>query len=116
MRAACAERHGAAGGARCMELGQARSFWDRARRFGRSSMQKIPFYRPNIEQAEIDEVVATLRSGWLTTGPKTRQFERNLPGIWGKNMRWQSIPARRHCTWPWRPSACTRARPCWCRP
>ncbi len=38
-------------------------------------MKTIPFYRPNIEQAEIDEVVDTLKSGWLTTGPKTKQFE-----------------------------------------
>jgi perosamine synthetase len=38
-------------------------------------MQTIPFFRPNIEQAEIDEVVDTLRNGWLTTGPKTKQFE-----------------------------------------
>ena len=36
---------------------------------------QIPFFRPNIEQAEIDEVVDTLRNGWLTTGPKTKQFE-----------------------------------------
>lgn len=36
---------------------------------------QIPFFRPNIEQPEIDEVVATLQSGWLTTGPKTKQFE-----------------------------------------
>ena len=38
-------------------------------------MRKIPFFRPNIEQGEIDEVVDTLRSGWLTTGPKTKRFE-----------------------------------------
>ena len=38
----------------------------------------IPFYRPSIGQAEIDEVVDTLRSGWLTTGPKTRQFEKEF--------------------------------------
>lgn len=38
-------------------------------------MQTIPFFRPNIEQNEIDEVVDTLRSGWLTTGPKTKKFE-----------------------------------------
>ena len=36
---------------------------------------KIPFYRPSITQAEIDEVVQCLQSGWLTTGPRTRQFE-----------------------------------------
>ncbi len=35
----------------------------------------IPFYRASIGQAEIDEVTDTLRNGWLTTGPKTRQFE-----------------------------------------
>ena len=35
----------------------------------------LPFALPHITQAEIDEVVDTLRSGWLTTGPKTRRFE-----------------------------------------
>ena len=35
----------------------------------------IPFHRAEIGEAEIAEVVATLRSGWLTTGPKTKQFE-----------------------------------------
>src|SRR6266481_9793759 len=38
-------------------------------------MQIVPFFKPNIEEAEINEVVDTLRSGWLTTGPKTRKFE-----------------------------------------
>jgi dTDP-4-amino-4,6-dideoxygalactose transaminase len=36
---------------------------------------KIPFHRASIGEKEIDEVVHTLRSGWLTTGPKTKQFE-----------------------------------------
>src|SRR4051812_42252052 len=35
----------------------------------------VPFFRPSITQAEIDEVVAVLKSGWLTTGPRTKQFE-----------------------------------------
>jgi dTDP-4-amino-4,6-dideoxygalactose transaminase len=35
----------------------------------------IPFHRPAIGQDEIDEVVKTLRSGWLTTGPVTARFE-----------------------------------------
>jgi dTDP-4-amino-4,6-dideoxygalactose transaminase len=39
---------------------------------------KIPFYKPSIGAEEIDEVVATLKSGWLTTGPKTKQFEREF--------------------------------------
>jgi dTDP-4-amino-4,6-dideoxygalactose transaminase len=36
---------------------------------------QVPFHRPSIGQEEIDEVVRTLRSGWLTTGPRTAQFE-----------------------------------------
>lgn len=35
----------------------------------------LPFSRPTIGQAEIDEVVDSLRSGWLTTGPKVVRFE-----------------------------------------
>lgn len=35
----------------------------------------LPFSRPSIGREEIDEVVDTLRSGWITTGPKTRRFE-----------------------------------------
>jgi perosamine synthetase len=38
-------------------------------------MNKVPFFRPSITAAEIDEVVDTLRSGWLTTGPKVQRFE-----------------------------------------
>ena len=41
-------------------------------------MTKIPFYSPSIGAEEIDEVVQTLKSGWLTTGPKTKQFEREF--------------------------------------
>src|SRR6266567_190245 len=36
---------------------------------------KVPFFRPSISEAEVAEVVACLRSGWLTTGPLTRRFE-----------------------------------------
>jgi dTDP-4-amino-4,6-dideoxygalactose transaminase len=35
----------------------------------------IPFHAPEIGDAEISSVVETLRSGWLTTGPKVRKFE-----------------------------------------
>jgi perosamine synthetase len=38
-------------------------------------MRVIPFYKPSIGQAEIDEVIDCLKSGWLTTGPKAKQFE-----------------------------------------
>ena len=38
----------------------------------------IPFNLPQIGEEEIHEVVDTLKSGWLTTGPKTAQFEREF--------------------------------------
>ena len=43
----------------------------------------LPYNRPDIDQAEIDEVVDTLRSGWITTGPKTKEFERRFAGYVG---------------------------------
>jgi len=36
---------------------------------------KVPFFRPDIGTEEIEEVVASLKSGWLTTGPRVRRFE-----------------------------------------
>lgn len=38
----------------------------------------IPFSPPRIDQKIIDEVTAALKSGWITTGPRTKQFEKNL--------------------------------------
>lgn len=38
----------------------------------------LPFHRPCIEDDEIAEVVETLRSGWLTTGPRTKRFEQEF--------------------------------------
>jgi len=35
----------------------------------------VPFFRPEIQEAEIEEVVACLRSGWLTSGPRCKRFE-----------------------------------------
>jgi len=43
----------------------------------------LPFSRPTIRQAEIDEVVDTLRSGWITTGPKAERFERDFAAFTG---------------------------------
>ena len=36
---------------------------------------EIPFHKPYISEEEISEVVDTLRSGWITMGPKTLRFE-----------------------------------------
>lgn len=40
--------------------------------------KKIDFSPPDITNAEIKEVVDTLKSGWITTGPKTKLFEKNI--------------------------------------
>ena len=44
---------------------------------------KVPFFRPELDDAEISEVADTLRSGWLTTGPRTRRFEAAFAGAVG---------------------------------
>lgn len=41
-------------------------------------MRKIPFSPPDISEEEIKEVIDTLKSGWITTGPKTKEFERRI--------------------------------------
>ncbi len=43
----------------------------------------LPFARPCLGEAEIAEVVDSLRSGWITTGPKARQFEQDFAAYLG---------------------------------
>jgi dTDP-4-amino-4,6-dideoxygalactose transaminase len=38
----------------------------------------VPFFRPELTDGEIDEVISTLRSGWLTTGPHVNRFEKEF--------------------------------------
>ena len=38
----------------------------------------LPFSLPTIEEDEVIEVVNTLKSGWITTGPKTKLFEKKI--------------------------------------
>ena len=40
--------------------------------------RKIPFSPPDMSEAEIEQVAEVLRSGWITTGPKTKEFERQI--------------------------------------
>ncbi|MDR2868801.1 MAG: DegT/DnrJ/EryC1/StrS aminotransferase family protein [Bacteroidales bacterium] len=40
--------------------------------------EMIPFSPPRIDQQVIDEVIAALKSGWITTGPRTKEFEKKL--------------------------------------
>ena len=39
---------------------------------------RVPYHKPSIGREEIDEVVKTLESGWLTSGPRTAQFEQEF--------------------------------------
>ena len=39
---------------------------------------KISFSPPDITEAEINEVAEALRSGWITTGPRTKQLEKQI--------------------------------------
>lgn len=41
-------------------------------------MKNIPFSPPDITNLEIKKVVEVLKSGWITTGPKTKEFERRI--------------------------------------
>ncbi len=45
----------------------------------------LPFTRPSIDEATIAEVVAVLRSGWITSGPKVAELERALAAYVGGN-------------------------------
>ena len=44
-------------------------------------MNKIPFSPPRIDQDIIDSVVSALKSGWITTGPKTKALEQEISKI-----------------------------------
>ena len=41
-------------------------------------MRNIPFSPPDISEAEVEEVCNALRSGWITTGPRTKKLEGEL--------------------------------------
>src|SRR5699024_8921052 len=47
----------------------------------------LPFSLPDIGEEEINEVVDTLRSGWVTTGPKTKQFEQDFANYLGAGVQ-----------------------------
>lgn len=46
-------------------------------------MKSIPFSPPDISEAEINEVCEALRSGWITTGPRTKKFEQEVAAVCG---------------------------------
>ena len=50
-----------------------------------TKLRNIPFSPPDMSEAEIQEVAEALRSGWITTGPKTKKFERQIAAYCGTN-------------------------------
>src|ERR1700731_3828886 len=57
-------------------------------------MRQVPFHRPAIGPDEEREVLDTLRSGWITTGPKVKRFEREFAAYVGA----RNALAVAHCT------------------
>lgn len=51
----------------------------------------LPFALPDIGEEEIAEVVSALRSGWVTTGPKTKQFEADFTAYLGGGLESISV-------------------------
>jgi dTDP-4-amino-4,6-dideoxygalactose transaminase len=47
---------------------------------------KVPFSPPDITEVEINEVIDTLKSGWITTGPKTKLLEKKIAEYCGTSM------------------------------
>ena len=48
-------------------------------------MMNIPFSPPDISEEEVKEVTEALKSGWITTGPKTKQLEKEVVEFCGVN-------------------------------
>lgn len=46
---------------------------------------RVPFSPPDITELEINEVTSALRSGWITTGPRTKRLEKEIAGWIGVN-------------------------------
>jgi len=47
------------------------------------SQHRVPFFRIDLDDADVQAVVSVLRSGWLTTGPETEAFEREFADFIG---------------------------------
>ncbi len=74
---------------------------------------EVPFFRPKISEEEIAEVVDSLRSGWLTTGPKVRQFEQEFARQLERHVALLRILVPRPFTWRWKHLDCDQGKGCW---
>ena len=68
------------------------------------------FLLPLIGDQEVSEVLDTLRSDWITTGPKVRRLRRTSRRSSGRRRHWPSIRALRRCTSPSPRSESARGR------
>jgi dTDP-4-amino-4,6-dideoxygalactose transaminase len=50
-----------------------------------TELRNIPFSPPDITDEEIEEVIKALKSGWITTGPRTKEFEKKIAEYVGVN-------------------------------
>ncbi|USK38708.1 DegT/DnrJ/EryC1/StrS family aminotransferase [Cytobacillus firmus] len=50
-----------------------------------TELRNIPFSPPDVTDAEIDEVIKAMKSGWITTGPRTKEFEKRIAEYVGVN-------------------------------
>jgi dTDP-4-amino-4,6-dideoxygalactose transaminase len=50
-----------------------------------TELRNIPFSPPDISDVEIEEVIKALKSGWITTGPRTKEFEKRIAEFVGVN-------------------------------
>ncbi|MGE7689344.1 DegT/DnrJ/EryC1/StrS family aminotransferase [Lysinibacillus sp. NPDC097214] len=50
-----------------------------------TELRNIPFSPPDITDLEIEEVIKTIKSGWITTGPRTKEFEKRIAEYTGTN-------------------------------
>lgn len=48
-------------------------------------LRNIPFSPPDVTDAEIEEVIKAMKSGWITTGPRTKEFEKRIAEYVGVN-------------------------------
>jgi dTDP-4-amino-4,6-dideoxygalactose transaminase len=50
-----------------------------------TDLRNIPFSPPDIKEAEIEEVIKAMKSGWITTGPRTKELETRIAKYVGTN-------------------------------
>lgn len=50
-----------------------------------NTIRNIPFSPPDITEVEIEEVIKAMKSGWITTGPRTKELEKKIAEYVGTN-------------------------------